>query len=239
MNTYYRGWHYLLRGAVPLLASMKVRGTEHIPRSGPALLVGNHISLCDPPVLMAYVKRHIHFMVKAELFSTFPMSILMPPGKPIKVNRGKVDRNALRQAEAFLKSGEVVAIYAEGTRNRTGAAQEARAGVVFLAQRTGAPMVPAAISGTERVFSPSFPWYRRVQIQLTFGPPFRLEEIADGRDMNRAEQAQAIMARVAALLPPQYRGVYSELEDGAAGTSPPEPREPVSETVASSSPRER
>ena len=209
MKLYYDAWHYLLRGAVPILARMQVRGTEHIPRTGPVLLVSNHISLADPPILLAYVKRHMHFMVKAELFRQFPLSILMPPGDPIKVNRGKVDRTALRQAEGYLKAGEVVAIYAEGTRNRTGVAQEARAGVVFLAQRTGAPMVPVAISGTERIFSPRFPWYRRTRVELTFGRPFTLDELAPTITADRNVLAQAIMGRVAVLLPPRYRGVYA------------------------------
>ena len=217
---YYSAWHYFLRAVVPLLASMRVRGREHIPRHGPVLLVGNHISLTDPPVLLAYVRRHVHFMVKAELFEQKPMSFIMPPGDPIKVHRGKVDRTALRAAEEYLKQGEVIAIYAEGTRNRTGAAQEARAGVVFLAQRTGAPMVPVAISGTERVFSKRFPWFRRTRINLTFGRPFRVEDLGLPPKADRSEVAYAIMGRVASLLPPQYQGIYRLREDAAV---PPEP----------------
>ena len=220
MKLYYDGWHYLLRGVVPLLARMKVQGVEHIPRSGPVLLVGNHISMCDPPVLLAYVKRHVHFIVKAELFSQFPMSILMPPGEPIKVNRDKLDRTALRQAEGYLKAGGIVAIYAEGTRNRLGAAQQARAGVVFLAQRTGAQIVPAAISGTERVFSPHFPWYRRATIQLTFGRPFRLDELTRDPKADRAELVQVVMGRVAELLPPKYRGIYGASTEPADADAP-------------------
>jgi 1-acyl-sn-glycerol-3-phosphate acyltransferase len=210
MNLYYRGWHYLFRAVVPTAAYIKVRGVDNIPRTGPCLLVSNHISMADIPCVMAYVPRHVHFMTKAELFDTWPLSVLMPPGQPIKVHRGRADRQALRQAEEFLKQGETVIIYAEGTRSRLGEAQEARAGVVFLAQRTDAPIVPVAISGTERLFSKRFPWYRRGRVQLTFGTPFRISEFGAITRHNREQIAQQVMGRVAVLLPPQYRGVYTQ-----------------------------
>lgn len=208
MNLYYRGWYHLLRAAAPTIAYMKVRGREHVPTKGPFLLVSNHVSMTDPPCLMAYVPRHLHFMTKAELFDQFPWKYILPPGQPIVVHRGRADRQALRQAEEFLKRGEAVALFAEGTRARSGEAQEARAGVVFLAQRTGVPIVPVAISGTEKIFSKRFPWYRRTRVHLTFGKPFLLAEFGEITRTNREAIAQQVMARVAELLPPGYRGVY-------------------------------
>lgn len=208
MNLYYRAWYHLLRAAVPTIAYAKVRGREHVPPTGPFLLVSNHVSMTDPPCLMAYVPRHLHFMTKAELFDQFPWKYILPPGHPIVVHRGRADRQALRQAEEFIKRGEVVALFAEGTRARSGEAQEARAGVVFLAQRTGVPILPVAISGTEKLFSKRFPWYRRVKVNLTFGKPFLLSEFGEITRTNREAIAQQVMARVAELLPPGYRGVY-------------------------------
>ncbi|HEX6292449.1 MAG TPA: lysophospholipid acyltransferase family protein [Herpetosiphonaceae bacterium] len=208
MNLYYTGWYYLLRAVVPTAIYMKVRGLENIPRTGPCLLVGNHLSMIDPMCLLAYAPRHVHFMTKAELFDQWPLSVLLPPGDPIKVHRGRADRHALRLAEQYLKQGEPVAIYAEGTRARSGMAQEARAGVVYLAQRTNAPIVPVAISGTERVFSKRFPWYRRTRAQMTIGEPFLLSDLGEVTRQNRDLLAQQVMARVADLLPPGYRGVY-------------------------------
>lgn len=221
MNLYYRGWYYLFRAVAPTVAHMQVRGLHHVPKTGACLLVSNHISLADPPCLMGYVPRHLHFMTKAEAFEQWPLGVLMSPGQPIKVHRGRADRQALRQAEAFLKQGEVVAIFAEGTRAKGGEAQEARAGVVFLAHRTGVPILPVAISGTERLFSKRFPWYRRVKVQMNVGPPFTLAELGEVTRDNRDEIAQWVMARVAELLPPAYRGVY-EARRG----------EPISEPVA-------
>lgn len=234
MNLYYRAWFYGLRAAVPTLTYAKVRGVQNLPRQGPVLLVSNHMSMIDIPVLLAYVPRHIHFMSKAELFDQWPFSVILPPGKPIVVHRGRADRQALRQAESYLKAGEVVAIYAEGTRARAGEAQEARAGVVFLAQRTGAPIVPVATSGTEKLFSKHFPWYRRSQVHLTFGKPFTIDEFRPVNRDNRDEIAQRIMGRVAELLPPSYRSMYDVRRTSqSAPASPPTPvdaEQPVAAT---------
>lgn len=208
MNLYYRSWHYLLRAVVPTAVYMKVRGLHHVPKSGPCLIVGNHLSMIDPISLLAYVPRHVHFMTKAELFDQWPLSVLLPPGKPVMVHRGRADRQALRLAEQYLKGGDPVAIYAEGTRAKVGEAQEARAGVVYLASRANCPIVPVAISGTERIFSKRFPWYRRVRVEMTFGAPFMLSDLGEVTRQNRDLIAQEVMARVADLLPPGYRGVY-------------------------------
>ncbi|HEY0601440.1 MAG TPA: lysophospholipid acyltransferase family protein [Herpetosiphonaceae bacterium] len=208
MNLYYRAWHYLLRAVVPTAIYIKVRGLHHVPKNGPCLIVGNHLSMIDPICVLAYVPRHVHFMTKAELSEQWPLSFLLPPGKPIMVHRGRADRQALRLAEQYLKGGDPVAIYAEGTRAKAGEAQEARAGVVYLASRASCPIVPVAISGTERVFSKRFPWYRRVRVEMTFGESFMLSDLGEVTRQNRDLIAQEVMARVADLLPPGYRGVY-------------------------------
>lgn len=208
MIFYYRFWHYLLRVVVPLLARVKVRGRHNVPTTGGCLIVSNHLSMADPPCLIAYVPRQAHFMTKAELRDVAPWKYILPPGQPVWVHRGRADRQALRAAEAYLKQGEAVAIYAEGTRAKAGEAQEARAGVVFLAQRTGVPIVPVAISGTEKLFRKRFPWYRRSRVEVTFGAPFTLDELGVVTRANRDALAQQVMARVAALLPAGYRGVY-------------------------------
>jgi len=225
MNLYYAAWYYFLRAVAPTVAYMRVRGLHNVPRTGPCLLVSNHISMADPPCLLAYVPRHVHFMTKAELFDEWPWKFILPPGLPVKVHRGRADRQALRQAEQFLKAGEVVALYAEGTRAKAGEAQEARAGVVFLAQRTGVPIVPVAISGTEKLFKKRFPWYQRAKVEMTFGTPFLLSELGEVTRSNRDEIAQKVMGRVAALLPPAYRGVYGALPSTSSMALAAEPVE--------------
>jgi 1-acyl-sn-glycerol-3-phosphate acyltransferase len=209
MKLYSHAYHYLLRAAVPVLTRIEVQGLEHIPRTGPAILVSNHISMIDPTILIGYVKRQIHFIIKAELLDQLVFRILLPPNDPISIRRGKVDRVALRKAEAVLKAGELIGIFPEGTRSHSGGTQEAHAGVIFLAHRTGAPIVPVAISGTEDVFQSHFPWYHRARIRLTIGQPFTLADLGDVRSGDREALAHAVMARVAALLPARYRGIYA------------------------------
>ncbi len=225
LNPYYWGWHYVLRGIVPALAHARVSGRQLVPRSGPFLLVANHLSMADPVALIAYIPRHVHWITKVEVFEQWPLSIILPPGDPIKINRARADRQALRQAEEYLRNGEPVGIFAEGTRARGGEAQEARAGVVFLAQRTDVPILPVAISGTEKLLPNRFPWYQRAKIEITFGEPFRLSELGEVTRANRDRIAQRVMGRVAALLPPAYRGVYAEalVAPAAPSAAPPGP----------------
>ena len=214
-SLYYTTCHTLLRGLLPLALTVEMRGIEHIPAQGPCLLVGNHLSYVDPVCLVASMPRRFHGMAKAELFENPLMNMFLSGFDPIKVHRRGIDRQALSLAEAYLKQGKVVMVYAEGTRSKTGEVQEAHAGVVFLAQRTGVPIVPVATSGTDRVFRKHFPWYHRSHVRLMFGEAFHLADLGEVTRHNRHQLAQEVMARVAALLPPAYQGVY--------GSNPPPP----------------
>ena len=211
----YQATRLGLRVVLPILTSLTVRGRHNVPATGPCLLVGNHLSMLDPP-LLAYVPRHVHFMAIAGLFEWRLLAFVFRLFEPIEVRRGHPDRRALRQAEEYLKQGDVVMIYPEGTRSKTRTAIEAHAGAVLLAQRTDPPIVPVAVSGTERIFSQRFPWYRRGQVRLTFGTPFRLADLGVEAGADRDALARAMMLLIAALLPPEYRGVY------ASGMAPAE-----------------
>src|SRR5688500_12202003 len=94
---YYHSWRHLLRSIVPILTRIEVRGLEHVPRGGSAILVGNHISMTDPPILLGYVPRHVTFIIKSELYKHLFYRLLLPLGKPIAVRRGRPDRAALRK----------------------------------------------------------------------------------------------------------------------------------------------
>ena len=210
MKLYYTAWHNTLRVVAPLVTRIRVRGVENIPASGPLILVSNHLSIADPPLLVAYVRRHIHFIIKQELYANPVFRVLLPPGEPIPVQRGRPDRDALKQAEAILKAGGVIGMFPEGTRSQSGETQEARAGVAFLARRTGAPILPVGLYGTEQIFPGRFPWFRRARVRLTFGQPFTLADLGVGPRTDREVLAGQIMARVVALLPSQYHGRYAE-----------------------------
>lgn len=211
-SLYFATCNSILRRLIPFVMSVRVRGAEHFSTIGPCLLVSNYLSNADPFCLVAYLPRPFYGMAKAELFEHWFVRSVIAPMDPIKVRREGIDREALRQAEHYVKQGRMLLLFAEGTRSKTGTLQEARAGVVFLAQRTGVPIVPIAISGTDKLFKRTVPWYRRIPVEIVIGAPFYLADVGAIDRRNRHELAQAVMARVAALLPPAYQGVYRETQ---------------------------
>jgi 1-acyl-sn-glycerol-3-phosphate acyltransferase len=212
MKPYYSFWRYVLRTVIPLATRIEVCGLEHIPTRGAAILVGNHPSATDPAILLAYVKRPITFIIKSELYDHLAYRIALPGLGPIPVRPGKPDREALRKAEAVLRAGRLLAIYPEGMRSLGGLTQPAHGGVVFLAQRTGAPIIPVAISGSEYILRLRLP-YRPAQLRLTIGAPLTLAELQAGGRASREQLANAIMARVAALLPPRRGAIFSGADE--------------------------
>ncbi len=143
----YRMVVCILRIIFFLFFRVRTSGKENIPPEGPAILCSNHISWWDPPFLTVVTPRPIHFMAKRELFDIpifgpFLASLLAFP-----VKRGGGDRRAVRQALGILEGDEVVGMFPEGTRRRGN--QEARflRGAAYLAQVSGAPLIPMGISG--------------------------------------------------------------------------------------------
>jgi 1-acyl-sn-glycerol-3-phosphate acyltransferase len=127
-------------------------GREHIPASGPVILASNHRSFLDPFVIAVMVRRPIYFVAKQELFLFHPVvSWLLGALGAFPIDRGASDQEAMATARAILERGEVVVMFPEGTRIRSGSLGAARRGVGRLALETGAPVVPVAVIGTEAV----------------------------------------------------------------------------------------
>ena len=126
----------------------RVRGTEHLPKEGPVILAANHMSNWDPPLLACFMPRIVSYMAKEELFGT---AIRICHAFPVK--RGAADRAAIKTAVQVLKGGHCLGLFPEGTRSRTGKMRKAEAGVGLIAAMTGAPVVPAAILGTDKIFA--------------------------------------------------------------------------------------
>jgi 1-acyl-sn-glycerol-3-phosphate acyltransferase len=215
-------WFYYFGGAmvrllVPLIARLEVNGLEHVPRHGPLLVVSNHRSFVDPILLPAVFPRVIVFMAKIELWRHPIINWLVHQYRAFPVRRGESDTWAMARALQILEHGGAVGIFPEGHRTRTGGMIPAHAGAGLLALRSRAPVLPVALVSTELLYPPRPPW-RRPHVAVRFGEPFLPADLLPERTPRRSERAtELIMRRVAAMLPPEMRGVY------AAPGNPPQP----------------
>lgn len=184
---------------------LRIEGEHHIPQAGPLLVASNHLSNLDPMLLGGYFPRTLFALAKREMFVNPPVAWFLAGCNCIPVARGVADRRAISRAVDVLRDGRRLLVFVEGTRSRDGAMRRAEAGAGFLARKSGAPVLPTAISGTDRRRGPGGLW-RRGEIVLRYGEPFTLD-LAGRRD--DAAIADEIAARIAALLPPWRRGAYA------------------------------
>ena len=127
---------------------LEVEGRENIPPSGPLVIASNHLSLLDPPVIGTAATRKVHFMAKQELFVPVLGDIYKILGA-FPVRRGGADRAAIKHGIDILNSGNVLAIFPEGTRSKTGRLGKAEPGALMMAGKAGAAIVPACVVGTD------------------------------------------------------------------------------------------
>ena len=161
---------------VPFLSlwfRLRIEGEHQIPGDGPAIIAPNHKSFWDSFFVACATRRNVRFMGKSELFHGWQGPLLVRLGA-FPVRRGEADQDALDTARTILRQGGVLALFPEGTRVRDpeGLGSPKR-GAGRLALETGAPIVPAAITGTERLFKGPFP--RPVRVQIAFGEPIAVE----------------------------------------------------------------
>lgn len=199
-----------VRALLMLVTSRDVQGRENVPRKGPLIVASNHLSNGDPPILTVAIPRQIAWMAKAEWFKTPVIGRLFRMAGMIPVRRFEADLQALRRSQQVLRAGGALAMFPEGTRGGDKGLRAGEPGTALIALRTGTPIVPIAIWGTEHVKLPR-DVVRRTRAHVRFGKPFTLE--ASSRRITRDDVArgtETIMREIAALLPERYRGVYAE-----------------------------
>jgi 1-acyl-sn-glycerol-3-phosphate acyltransferase len=183
-----------------------------IPRQGPMILVANHVNFADVPVFYTHlIPRPVTGFVKIENWKNPALGFLFSLGGAIPIRRGAVDRTAIGRALEVLRSGRILAIAPEGTRSGDGRLQQGRPGVAVLALDSGAPVWPVAYFGLEN-FRHNFVRLRRTDFYFRVGTPFVIRAGEERITRSVREQITAeIMYRIAALLPPEYRGFYSDI----------------------------
>jgi 1-acyl-sn-glycerol-3-phosphate acyltransferase len=199
-----------LTGAACLVEDVAL---QRIPAEGPLILVSNHINFLEVPLLYTRLEpRRIAGFAKAEHWKNPPMRFLFETYGAIPLHRGEADAPAIEQALAALRAGWIFGMAPEGTRSGHGQLQRGRPGVVLLAARSGAPILPMAHYGGEVIWR-NLARLRRTPFHIVVGNPFLLDEVASkgGREIRQAA-ADEIMYQIAALLPPAYRGVYANLQ---------------------------
>ena len=202
------------RGTLRLFSDWSVHGEENVPPMGPLIVVANHVSNFDPPLVSASFPRRIWFLAKKELFKG-PGKWFFTAYGAHPVNRSATDPKAYRWALDKLASDQCVMIFPEGTRSRTGAMKKAQPGVVRLAMKSQAAIVPVGITGTDGMNSPLHVFRPSGRLRINIGRAFTLPDI-EGRPSAAVLQSMTdmIMERVAMMLPSEYRGVYGTDTEG-------------------------
>jgi 1-acyl-sn-glycerol-3-phosphate acyltransferase len=187
-----------------------VRGQHNVPASGPVLVVCNHLNNGDPPLVATKIKLRCVIMAKESLFKHAWSRFWVKNFGAFPVRREGISRQTLESAEAWLRKGVSVIMFPEGHRSPDGTMQPALPGAAVLAARFGVPILPCAITGTEKLNNLKRCLIHRTRVLLTIGKPFRLP--VTGARITREERnalTRDIMGHIAALLPPSYRGVYA------------------------------
>lgn len=174
-------------------------------------MVSNHVGAVDPAIIGGWSPRPVWFMAKAELFRG-SFGWLMRAYHAFPVIRHSPDRAALKRAFELLKEGSVVVLFPEGHRSGDARLLRAEPGAGFIARRSGAPLLPIAITGTQNVLGRQQLLPRRADVDMTFGHAFELpERNLDGSPMDHQQSADYLMTKVAELLPLENQGAYAPL----------------------------
>ncbi|MEP7136752.1 MAG: lysophospholipid acyltransferase family protein [Chloroflexota bacterium] len=208
----YKTLRSIVRFIMNIIADVEVHGAEKLPK-GNVIVAANHLGRLDTATLLYILDREDIIMPVAEKYKNHPLyGAIGRAANAIWLNRFEADFSALRQILTRMEQGGMLVIAPEGTRSKTEALQEAKLGVAFLASKSGYPVLPVAVTGTEdRGVADNLKHFRRLKIVVRAGDPFMVEiPKGKGREQAMREATDEIMCRIGAILPEKYRGVYAE-----------------------------
>jgi 1-acyl-sn-glycerol-3-phosphate acyltransferase len=190
-----------------VLLRLRVTGQQHVPRTGAVLIVSNHVSHLDPPLVGLGVPRIVFHMAKKELFVLPALMWFMRTIGTIMVDRGQ-GRQALIDAVDYLNRDACVIIFPEGTRSQTGVLGRGHSGAIVIAARSNCTIVPAVITGSEKAMTKGSKLIRLVPVAVRFGPPYRIDYQGDPEEIPREllrRETHNMMQRIEELLPSHMR----------------------------------
>ncbi|AGL17790.1 1-acyl-sn-glycerol-3-phosphate acyltransferase [Actinoplanes sp. N902-109] len=209
---------HLIRAALVPAARIAFRpaveGRHHVPAAGPVIFAANHLSALDSFLIPLVSPRPVAFLAKQEYFTGNPLlRATMDALGAIPVPRGghRAAQAALETSLAVLKDGRAFGIHPEGTRSRDGRIYRGRTGVGWLALASGAPVVPVALIGTDRVHPVGTVLPRPGKVTVRFGAPLVFAEPSGPAARARREATDAIMAAIATLSGQEPAGTYNDV----------------------------
>lgn len=212
MSLKFRVVNRIIKSVTRLICKVEDDQLVKVPHQGPLILVCNHINFIEVPLMFTHLQpRPVIGYSKAESWDNPVMGWLFTLWEGIPLHRGEADISAIRQGLKVLEQGKILVITPEGTRNGDGRLRRGHAGVVMLALRSGAPMLPLVYYGHEK-YKQDFRKLKRPGFHIAVGRPFRLAEPDQNITADiRQQMTDEIMYQLAALLPESYRGEYADL----------------------------
>jgi 1-acyl-sn-glycerol-3-phosphate acyltransferase len=209
---FHRFANWVLNILFHIAFRLEIVGAGNVPRQGAFIAMMNHIYFVDPVLVGVLAPRHIVIMSKIENYRNPVLALVMKLYGCFPVHRGELDLAAIRTSLQVLEGGDGLLMAPEGTRSKTRTLQEGRNGMAWLALRSNSPIVPVALSGQEYL-GHNLMRLRRTPLRVVFGEPFLFRPL---EGVSQRQQLHAMtdeaMYRLAALLPPSYRGVYGDLQ---------------------------
>ena len=209
----YRLARFIVVLLVRLTTRITVHGYENVPSKGGFIIASNHLGRLDVPLIYALTDRQDIILLVAEKYHQSRWARwFVKQLNLLWVDRFNADFSTLRETLKRLEDGAVLVLAPEGTRSPTGALIEARPGGSYLASKAGVPIVPVALVGTEdKVFKAQLKRLRRTHVTARVGEPFTIPPVrGKDREAQLKIYTDEIMCRIAAQLPPSYRGFYAD-----------------------------
>jgi len=203
----YKAFRIFVWFCFNILGRIEITGKENIPKDGPLIVIGNHMSYNDPLAIALAIWRILHSLGKKELFSNPKIAFFMKQLGVQPLDRSASGHNGLKVAIKLLSEGCAMLIYPEGERSKTCELQKAKNGVAYLVKQTGVSILPVGVVGTEKL-----PTWKMLLPHHTFPFQVHIGELITAETLEsqgtREEQTTYMMKAVAALLPKEYRGFY-------------------------------